>query len=105
MYVICMQVFHIIRIPDHNRTKRPPLTDLCADLARLGLVGLELLPDDGEIRLVRGQPQHDEIGVSAAEDVLGVGVVIGLGPLLADVVHDLVLSLAGDVGVTQNHLK
>ena len=86
--------------PDHNRTTRPPLTDLCADLTRLGLVGLELLPDDGEVWLVRRQAQHDEIGVGAAQTVVRVRVVVGLRALTPDVVHDLVLACMRTHSVT-----
>ena len=86
--------------PDHNRTTTPLLTDLCADLARLGLVGLELLPDDGEVWLVRRQTQHDEIGVGAAQAVMRVRVVVGLRALTPDVVHDLVLAYINTQSVT-----
>ena len=92
--VPCMQVFHI------TRTTTPPLTDLCADLARLGLVGLELLPDDGEVWLVRRQAQHDEIGVGAAQTVMRVRGVVGLRALTPDVVHDLVLAYINTQSVT-----
>lgn len=41
------------------------LFQLVAHLSTQGtgprLVGLELLPDDGEVGLVRGQAQHDEV--------------------------------------------
>jgi len=49
---------------------RRPLTvfdfvaDLAAERTGAGLVGLELLSDDGEVGLVGGQAQHDEIGCS-----------------------------------------
>lgn len=37
-----------------------------------------LLPEDGEVRLVRGQPQHDQVGVQPVQDVPRVGVVARL---------------------------
>ena len=61
-------------------------------------------PDDGEVRLVGGEPEHDEVGVGAAQDVVRVGVVVGLRALPPDEVHDLVLALARHVGVRQHHL-
>lgn len=45
-----------------------PLTllDLMAHLATkgagTGLVGFELLPDDGEVRFVGGEAQHNQVG-------------------------------------------
>lgn len=54
------------------------LTFLTADVAAPGLVGLELLTNDGEVGLVSGQAQHDEIGVCATQTVLRVGIVIRL---------------------------
>lgn len=39
------------------------------------------------------EAEHNEIGVGSAEDVVGVGVVIGLSTLATDVVHDLVFAL------------
>ena len=38
------------------------MAHLVAQGTRAWLVGLELLPDDGEVGLVRGQPQHDQVG-------------------------------------------
>lgn len=57
-----------------------------------GFVGFELLPDDGEVWLVRGEAQHDQVGVCAAQTVVGVGVVVGLRALAPDEVHDLMLT-------------
>ena len=61
-------------------------------LTRLGLIGLELLPDNREVRLVCSQTQHYEIGIGATQAVMRVRVVVGLGALATDVVHDLVLA-------------
>lgn len=74
---------------------------LPAYLARLALVlaRLELLAEDGEVGLVGGQTQHDEVRVCPVQAVVRVRVVIGLAALAADVVHDLVLPLARHVGV------
>ena len=63
------------------------------------------LAQDGEVRLVRREPEHDEIGVGAAQDVMRVGIVIGLGALPPDEVHDLVLALARNIGIRENYLK
>ena len=56
------------------------------------------------MRLVRCKPEHDEIGVGAAQDVMSVGIVIGLSALPPDEVHDLVLALARNIGVRENYL-
>mmetsp|Transcript_64923 Transcript_64923/g.193524 ORF Transcript_64923/g.193524 Transcript_64923/m.193524 type:complete len:284 (+) Transcript_64923:2265-3116(+) len=60
------------------------------------------LPDDAEVRLVRRQAQHDKVGIRAVEAVPGVRVVLRLHALGADVVHDLVLTLAGNVRVVED---
>ena len=67
---------------------------MSAEVTGPRLVGLELLADDGEVGLVGGKTEHDEIGIGAAKDVMGVGIVVGLSSLPADVVHDLVLAFA-----------
>ena len=72
---------------------------LPTEVAGSRLVGLELLSYYGEVGLVSCEPEHDEIGVGAAQDVVRVGVVVGLGALPPDEVHDLVLALAGNVGI------
>jgi hypothetical protein len=38
----------------------------------------DLLAEDGEVRLVRGEREHDEVGVQPVQDVPRVGVVPGL---------------------------
>lgn len=38
------------------------MTHLPAQGTRAGLVGLELLPDDGEVGLVGGEAEHDQVG-------------------------------------------
>ena len=67
---------------------------MSAEVTGPRLIRLELLTDDGEVGLVGGEAQHDEIGVSAAEDVVGVGIVVRLRTLPTDVVHDFVLAFA-----------
>mmetsp|Transcript_11144 Transcript_11144/g.26201 ORF Transcript_11144/g.26201 Transcript_11144/m.26201 type:complete len:292 (+) Transcript_11144:1750-2625(+) len=67
-----------------------------------------------EGRFVRDEAQHDEIGVEAVQDVSEVGlpvrvtlrrvVRVVLLPTLADVVHHLVLPLAGDVRPGHHHV-
>ena len=78
---------------------------LSAKVAWPRLIGLEFFPNDGEVRLVRRKPEHDEIGVGAAQDVMRVGIVIGLGALPPDEVHDLVLALARNIGIRENYLR
>ena len=63
-----------------TRTIACPLRSV-SDL--LGLVPVppaekHLLPEDSEVRLVRGQTQHDQVGVQAVQDVPRVGVIAGL---------------------------
>ena len=55
--------------------------------------------------LVGCKPEHDKIGVGAAQDVMRVGIVIGLSALLPDEIHDLVLALARNIGIRENYLK
>ena len=64
-------------------------------LARLWLSWFELLSEYGEVWLVYGQPQHDEMSVGPVEAVMGGGVVVRLTSLTTDVVHDLMLTLTG----------
>ena len=78
---------------------------LSTEIAGPRFVGLELLPYDGEVRLVSCKPEHDKIGVGAAQDVMRVGIVIGLSPLPPDEVHDLVLSLARNICIRENYLR
>ena len=52
-----------------------------------------------------GQAQHDQVCVCATQDVLGLRVVVWGSPLPPDVVHDLVLTLARNVGVGQHDLQ
>ena len=61
-----------------------------------------LLPQYVEVGLVRGQRQHDEVGIQPVQDVDEVGIVVGLRPLEADVGHDLVLPLPGDGGIAED---
>lgn len=79
--------------------KHETLTKLATNVTWLGFVGLKFLSDDGEVDLVCGQAQHDEISVGATQNMLRVGVVVWLGALLTDEVHDLVLSLPRDIGI------
>lgn len=56
----------------------------------------DVLAQDPEVRLVRREREHDEVGVETINDVLGVGVVRRVGALAANKVHDLVLAFSGD---------
>ena len=80
------------------------LTNLSAYLARPRLSRFKLLPEDGEVGLVSGQTQHDEVSVGPVETVVGVWVVVGLAPLTTNEIHDLVLTLTGDISVRQDDL-
>ena len=80
------------------------LTQLATNFTWLRFVWLELLPDDGEVDLMGGQAQHNEICISSTQDMLGVGVMVWLGSLLADEVHDLVFPLTRHIGVREDHL-
>eukprot|EP00047_Mylnosiga_fluctuans_P011955 m.23935 g.23935 ORF g.23935 m.23935 type:complete len:497 (-) comp3950_c0_seq2:77-1567(-) len=63
-------------------------------LERLAAEG-DLLAQQAEVRLVRRQAQHNQVGIEAVEAVAREGVVVGPLLLRADEVHDLVLALAG----------
>ena len=54
---------------------------------------------------MRGQSQHDEVGVRPQQTMVGVGVMVRVAALSADVVHYLVLSLTWDVGIREDHLR
>ena len=57
------------------------------------------LSEDDEAGLVRGQAQHDEVGIQAVQAVADVGVPPGAPALLPDVGHDFVLALPGHIGI------
>ena len=54
---------------------------------------------------MRGEGQHDQVGVQAVQAVPQVGFPSRAPPLLPDVLHDLVLALPRHVGVRQDHLR
>ena len=62
------------------------------------------LSEDDKARLMRGQAQHDEVGIEAIEAVARVGIPAGAAALLPDVRHDLVLALPGHICIRQDHL-
>ena len=49
------------------------------------------LSEQAEVRLMRGQGQHDEISIQAVQAMPCVGIPARPAPLLPDHVHDLVL--------------
>ena len=53
-----------------------------------------LLTDDREVRFVREQAEHDEIGIGTVETMSCVGVVVWSPPQLPNVVQHLVLTFA-----------
>mmetsp|Transcript_6747 Transcript_6747/g.16597 ORF Transcript_6747/g.16597 Transcript_6747/m.16597 type:complete len:270 (+) Transcript_6747:3036-3845(+) len=64
-----------------------------------------LLPQYVKVRLVRGEREHDKIGIQSVQDVDQIGIVPLLGALGAHVRHDLVLPLSGHGGVAEYHLE
>lgn len=71
------------------------------------LIGQQVLrnsPDDGEIRLMRGQTQHDEISICSTEAMPRVWIVAWTCALLTDEVHDLVFTFPRHIGVRENDL-
>ena len=65
----------------------------------------ELLHEDEEVGLVRGQREHTQVGVESVDNVALRGGVVGLGSLRADEFHDLVFALAGNVAVAHDHIE
>ena len=82
------------------------VTGLSTEVASLGLVvgSKDIFTEHLEIRLVSGERQHDEIGIETVDDVLGIGIVLGMGTLTADVLHDLVLSFTGHASIRDDDL-
>ena len=89
-------------LPSQARALLEIVSELTAYLARPRPIGAELLAYDGEVGLVRGQAEHDQVGVGAAQHVVRVRVVVGLGALSTYEVHGLVLALARHVGVRED---
>ena len=54
---------------------------------------------------MRGQPEHDQIGVGAPDAVVRVGVVRGRVPLFPDVVDDFVLALSRHRSVREDYVQ
>mmetsp|Transcript_11730 Transcript_11730/g.27665 ORF Transcript_11730/g.27665 Transcript_11730/m.27665 type:complete len:309 (+) Transcript_11730:1568-2494(+) len=63
------------------------------------------LPNDGEVRLMGGQAQHDEIRIGTIQAVPGVRIVVRLCPLQSNELHDFVLALAWNVCIRQDDTK
>ena len=53
------------------------------------MVGFKLFSEDGEVRLVCRQTEHDEVCVSTVETVVGVGVMVRSVTLATNIVHHL----------------
>lgn len=62
------------------------------------------LSEDGEVWLVCGQCQHDEVSIQAVHHMSCVGVPALTAPLLPHKGHGLVLTLTRHVGIRQDHL-
>ena len=52
-----------------------------------------------------GQAQHDEVSVRPVQTMVGVGVMVRVAALSADVVHYLVFSLTWNIGIREDHLS
>ena len=68
-------------------------------------VRLELLSDNGEIWLMSGQAKHDQISISSTQNMLSVGIMVWLSPLLPDVIHDFVFTLTRDERIREDDCK
>ena len=55
-----------------------------------------------EVWLVRRERQHDQVSIEAVDYVAHIRVMVRIAALPADVVHDLVLALAGDGRVREH---
>lgn len=73
--------------------------------ALLLVVGEDVLPQHLEVRLVRCEREHDQIGIETVDDVFRVGIVFAGDALTANKVHDLVFSFAGDGGVRDDDFQ
>jgi hypothetical protein len=62
-----------------------------------------LFSDDHEVRLVRDQRKHDQVGVRSVEAVSRVGIVAWLLLLVSNEVHHFVLAFAGHTCVGNEH--
>ena len=62
----------------------------------------DLLTQQREVRVMRQQPKHDQVGIQTVQTVTNVGVVVRLTLRLADVFHDLVFALTGDFMARQD---
>ena len=54
--------------------------------------------------VVAEEAKHDQVGVEAVKTVTHIWVVVGLCFCVADILHNLVLSLAGDIVSRENDL-
>ena len=71
---------------------------------RLSLVlVVDHLAEQAKVWLVRDQGQHDQVGIQAVQAVPQVGLVVRRLLAPANVLHDLVLSLPGDVVARQDN--
>mmetsp|Transcript_36973 Transcript_36973/g.72709 ORF Transcript_36973/g.72709 Transcript_36973/m.72709 type:complete len:240 (-) Transcript_36973:660-1379(-) len=62
-------------------------------------------PDNIKMRLMRCQPQHDQVRISPVETVPHVRVVVRRRPLGPNEVHDLVFSFPWIVGIREDDLQ
>lgn len=72
------------------------MTTLATEGTRLWLSIDKLFTDNCKIRLVRRQPEHDQICIRPPDTMVSVGIVRWGVPLLSDVIDDLVFPFARD---------
>ena len=74
------------------------------EFVHVGLEALvELVAQNAKVGLVGREAEADQIRIHAVDAVRRVGVVARLRAEAADVVHNLVLALAGDVGIGEHN--
>ena len=52
-----------------------------------------LFTEQGKVRLVGGEAQHDQICIQAIQAMPGVGIITRLALRVSDVLHDFVFAL------------
>jgi len=69
------------------------------DSSLLSFVYDVLVPDDGEMRLMRQQGEHDKIGVRAVEAMARVRVIVFPLLQITDAIQHLMFTFSWDTGV------
>ncbi|KAK1239567.1 hypothetical protein MKX07_001021 [Trichoderma sp. CBMAI-0711] len=71
----------------------------------LAFVEEDIFAQNSEVRFVRGESQHDEIGIQAIDDVAGVGIVVWGGALGSDEGHDFMFTFARHGSIRDDDLE